>query len=62
MKRINDAPDTSPTMDAQATTGRRARQPWVRPRLVRVGSVAQVTAKVDMVGVTDGGAGSMSRT
>ncbi len=35
---------------------------WEKPRLVRLGSVAQVTAKVDNVGNNDGGTGQMKRT
>jgi hypothetical protein len=40
----------------------RDRRIWVPPRLVRLGSVAQVTAKVDFQGRNDGGSFLMSRT
>lgn len=62
MKHTNDAPvETHPAV-ASVRAGNRALQPWVRPRLVRVGSVAQVTAKIDNVGRNDGGIGQMKRT
>lgn len=60
MKHTNDARTEMQTVGASA--GNRAFQPWVRPRLVRVGSVAQVTAKIDNQGNNDGGTGSMKRT
>ena len=62
MKHTNDARSERPATDASASAGLRALQPWVRPRLVRVGSVAQVTAKIDNQGRSDGGTGQMKRT
>lgn len=62
MKQTNDAPYAASSTGARATAGCSALKPWVRPRLVRVGSVAQVTAKVDNAGRTDGGSGTMKRT
>lgn len=62
MKHTNDAPIEGHATDAGVTDGLRALQPWVRPRLVRVGSVAQVTAKIDNQGRNDGGIGQMKRT
>ncbi|MFA6167282.1 MAG: hypothetical protein WC700_11745 [Gemmatimonadaceae bacterium] len=61
MKHTNDA-TKAPATGAHASAGMRALQPWVRPRIVRVGSVAQVTAKVDNTGRNDGGIGQMKRT
>ncbi len=62
MKRTSDAPPEASVANAGTSDGLRVRQPWVRPRLVRVGSVAQVTARVDNKGRNDGGSGSMRRT
>jgi hypothetical protein len=62
MRPTNQAPTEASVTDVQARAGTRALQSWVRPRLVRVGSVAQVTAKVDKVGRNDGGSGGMRRT
>jgi len=38
------------------------RKPWTAPQLVRMGTVATLTSKVDLVGRNDGGSGSMKRT
>jgi len=46
-----DAVTTSPTKKA-----------WSAPQLVRVGTVATVTSKVDSVGRNDGGTGTKKRT
>ena len=62
MKHTNDVRTEMQTAGVSARAGNRALQPWVRPRLVRVGSVAQVTAKVDNQGTNDGGTGAMKRT
>lgn len=62
MKHTNEAATEESARGAHANVGHRALQPWVRPRLVRVGSVAQVTAKVDMMGRRDGVTGSPKRT
>lgn len=63
MKHTNDSATEASAMDAHASAGHhRALQPWVRPRLVRAGSVAQVTAKIDNQGRNDGGTGQMKRT
>lgn len=58
----SNAKQVAPNTDAVAGVGDSALRPWVRPRLVRVGTVAQVTEKVDLVGRNDGGTGSMKRT
>ena len=39
-----------------------ARKAWVSPRLVHMGSVSQVTAKIDNIGKNDGGGGAKKRT
>lgn len=62
MKLTNDAPDAASSRGALASAEQSALRTWVRPLLVRVGSVAQVTAKVDAVGRNDGGTGTMKRT
>jgi hypothetical protein len=62
MKHTNDARTEMPAAGVSASAGNRALHPWVRPRLVRVGSVAQVTAKIDNIGNNDGGIGQMKRT
>lgn len=62
MKRTNDAPNAASSRGALASAEHSALRTWVRPRLVRVGSVAQVTAKIDNSGRNDGGIGSMKRT
>lgn len=62
MKFPSDARRSASAADVRLSAEPRALQSWVRPRLVRVGSVAQVTAKVDNQGRNDGGTGSMKRT
>ncbi len=41
---------------------KRGEAPWVTPYLSQLGTVAQVTAKVDNVGRTDGGTWPTRRT
>ena len=62
MKHLNNVLSSAYASDVRVGAEQRALQPWVRPRLVRVGSVAQVTAKVDNSGRTDGGTGAKKRT
>ncbi len=62
MKHTSDAPPEASAANDRASAGPGALQPWVRPRLVRLGSVAQVTARIDNAGRNDGGSGTMKRT
>ncbi len=62
MKHSNDERSSASAADVRTSAKPGALQSWERPRLVRVGSVAQVTAKVDAVGRSDGGTGTMKRT
>jgi hypothetical protein len=39
-----------------------ARLPWNSPRLVRMGTVAALTSKIDVIGRNDGGSGTKKRT
>jgi len=50
------------TTGAHATDGVVARAAWVPPLLRRLGSVAQVTSKVDLMGNKDGGVWPKRRT
>jgi len=38
------------------------RKPWSAPQLVRMGTVATLTNKIDLNGRNDGGSGNMKRT
>ncbi|MHB8838651.1 MAG: hypothetical protein ACYC7F_06825 [Gemmatimonadaceae bacterium] len=38
------------------------RRCWTAPQLLRMGSVAEVTSKVDKIGRNDGGSGNKRRT
>lgn len=48
--------------DEGSVTGTPPTKPWSAPQLVRVGSVAALTSKKDLVGRNDGGSGTMKRT
>lgn len=44
------------------TSPRLEKKPWATPQLVRLGTVAAITSKVDTIGRNDGGSGTMKRT
>jgi hypothetical protein len=46
--------DSAPSYCADRRDHLETRTPWVRPVLTRLGSVAQVTAKIDNAGKWDG--------
>jgi hypothetical protein len=50
----------TPADSVQPTSGTRA--PWSTPRLLRMGSVAALTSKVDNLGKNDGGKWPKRRT
>jgi hypothetical protein len=62
MKHSNGERSSAAAADVSLRAVPCALQSWERPRLVRVGSVAQVTAKTDNLGRSDGGTGQMKRT
>ena len=49
---------------AEATSGpvAPARAVWTTPALRTLGDLSTLTRKVDLVGITDGGSGTMKRT
>jgi len=55
------APDAG-TPDKVTSTDPRPKKEWTPPRLERLGTVAALTNKVDLVGRNDGGSGKMRRT
>jgi len=52
----------SSTTSEQIAGAEPAARAWVQPRLVRVGTVAQLTAKIDWLGRNDGGSFPRFRT
>lgn len=47
---------------AAASPATAARLPWKAPRLARMGTVAELTSRVDVIGRNDGGSGTKKRT